>query len=138
MLFVMVFFNFLFFRIMSAAMFDDPLTIWATALTAICVAFVQAIAGPVATAYAMSDEPDQWKPEYYLSVSLVVIAACGVACLAAYLISLGFSDRLYQDISNWRYRRDLWEQDIFWFCVMISIPVFVHAVLYFRVLNKRD
>ena len=45
---IFVFFNFLFYRIVSAAMFDDALTIWASAITAIIVTMLMALAGPIA------------------------------------------------------------------------------------------
>lgn len=137
MLLIMLFFNFMFYRIMSAAMFDDPLTIWATALTAICVVMVQAFLGPIGLLYA-TDGEDGDERTSYLRLSGIVVVACSLSCIVAYLIALGFSARLFDDISYWQYRREFWEQDIFWFCIMISIPVFVHAVSFFCRLSKYD
>ena len=137
MVFIFVFFNFLFYRIMSAALFDTPLTIWATALTSIVITLFLAFSGPVSIllSYEERDGRDRLRVE---KLFCVFVAVCAVSCLAAYLIALGFSQRLYDDISYWRRYRDFWEQDLFWFCVMISIPVVVHLTLLLRQLRRTD
>lgn len=137
MVFFFVFFNFLFFRILSAAMFDDPLTIWASVLIAIVVTVIMAFAGPIGilASYENIDGAEK------LSIGrlvLVALGACLASCLVSYLIVLGFSARLYDDISDWRRYRDFWEQDLFWFCIMISIPVIGHLGVMFRTLIVND
>lgn len=130
MIVILAIFNFLFFRILSSAMFDDPLTIWASALTAIVVTTILAFAGPVGVAfsYEKTESGEQLK-----SINLigVVVAASIVSCLTAYLIALGFSERLFKDLSYWSRYREFWEQDLFWFCIMISIPVVVQLTIFF-------
>jgi len=122
---------------MSAALFDAPLTIWATALTSIVITLIMAFVGPVSIllAYEEKDGRDRLRVE---KLFCVFVAACAVCCLAAYLIALGFSQRLYDDISDWRRYRDIWEQDLFWFCIMILIPVVVHLTLLLRQMKGID
>jgi H+/Cl- antiporter ClcA len=89
-----------------------------------------AFAGPlgVAFAYEEAESGERLKPANLIGV---VIAACIVSCLAAYLITLGFSEPLYKDLSYWNRYRNLWEQEIFWFCIMISIPVVAQLSIFF-------
>ena len=128
---VFVFFTFLFYRIMSAALFYDPLTIWGSALIAIVVTIFLTLAGPAAAvfSYVVSEGRRRVRP---LRFSGVVIAGCATSCLAGYLIAFGFSERLYQDISHWSRYDEFWEQDLFCFLVMISIPVVVHMIILLR------
>lgn len=128
---IFAFFNFLFFKIMSAAMFDDPMTIWASALTAIVVAMFSTFSVPLGAVYAFKDTEgkEQLNPMRFVGL---VIATCIASCIAGYLIVLGFSQSLYRDVSRWSSYHDFWEQDLFWFCIMISIPVVVHLVTIFR------
>jgi len=116
---------------MSAALFDDPLTIWATAITSIVVTAIMFFAIPIGIMLSYEEKSGK---EYLRVEKLfcIFVATCFSACLAAYLISLGFSQRLFDDISDWRRSRDFFEQDLIWFCVMIVIPVFVHFVSTFR------
>ena len=125
MVVVHAFILFLFFRILSAAMFDDPLTIWASALSAIVVTIIMAVAGPfgIAAAYTEINGKERLRIERLRAVAMV---SCAAGIIAAYLIALGFSERLYRDISRWPSYREFWEQDLFWFGAMISIPVVSH------------
>ncbi len=54
----LVFFLFLFYRILSAAMFDDPLTLWASALTAIVVTVVLLVGGGIGMAFFAEDSDE--------------------------------------------------------------------------------
>lgn len=132
---IFAFFNFLFFKIMSAAMFDDPMTIWASALTAIVVTMFVTFSVPLGAVYAFKEIEgrEQLNPIRFIGV---VIATCIASCVAGYLIVLGFSESLHRDVSRWRSYYDFWEQDLFWFCIMISIPVVVHLAIMFRQLRS--
>jgi hypothetical protein len=126
------FFCFLFYRIMSSAMFADPLTIWASALSAVTTTIIVVLSAPLGIAWAYNEIDDGPKRLRIARLAMALVAAAAVSCLSCYLIALGFSDRLYQDLSYWSSRRTLLEQDLFWFCVMISIPVVVHMMVVFR------
>ena len=133
---IFTFFNFLFYRIMSAAMFDDPLTIWACALTAIVVTLIVSFGGALGVIWASTDEKGEPIQPYPLETITVFVGLPAACCLIAYLIALGFSDRLYRDISRWSSYEEFYEQDLVWFCVMISIPVLVQLFIIFREFRK--
>jgi hypothetical protein len=120
---------------MSAAMFDDPLTIWATAISSIVVSGIVAFAGPtgILFSYEIHEGQERFRSERLVAV---IVGSCVVSCIASYLIALGFSERLYRDISGWSRYRDFWEQDLFWFCVMISIPVVSYLTMMFWKINS--
>lgn len=124
---VMAFIYFLFYRIVSAAMFDDPLSLWACALTSIVVVITIAVGTTAGYLLAVDirDGQERVRPFVLLMCSVPTSIA---SCIAAYLIALGFSASLYQDISRFRNYRAIYEQDIFWFCCMIAIPIFVHFI----------
>jgi len=116
-------------------MFDDPLTIWATAISAIVVSGIMAFAGPagILFSYEINEGQERFRPE---RLAAVIVGSSVVSCIASYLIALGFSERLFYDISHWRSRHDFWEQDLFWFCVMISIPVVSYLTMMFWKINS--
>jgi len=131
-------FNFLFYRIMSSALFDDPMTLWACAISAILTTAISAYASITGLLWAGSeDETGNFSVSLpkYLVVALVAAAS---ASLAAYLITLGFSKNLYDDISRWSYRDEFYETDWFWFVVMISIPVVSYMALFYRNLKGSE
>lgn len=72
-----------------------------------------------------------------LKYAFVVVAVCAVSCLAAYLITLGFSQSLYKEISHWSRFKDPIEQDAVWFFVMITIPLVVQMTLYYWQATKQ-
>lgn len=131
----LVFFNFLFYRIVSAAMFDVPLTIWASVLIAISSTLISAYSGVLGAIYGFGKE-DAADVYVLEKLAVVTLGACFLACLSSYLITLGFSSKLFEDISDWHSYRDLFEQDLVWFCIMIAIPVFTHLVFFFRKMRK--
>lgn len=132
---VLFFFNFLFFRIMTAAMFDDPMTIWASAISAIVVTALIVFAIPFGIQFSLTVQSGVETFDTMKLIAVVVITAA-ISCVAAYLIALGFSEQLYNDISRWRRYRDLFEQDLFWFCTVISVPVVMQLGVQFWRLKK--
>ena len=133
---VFVFVNFLFYKILSTALFDDSLTIWASAITAIIVTLIVAYSGAFGFIFSSKEVSDGKTGLDPLRVGLIIVGACILSSIAGYLVALGFSDRLYSDISRWTRYRDFWEQDLVWFCIMISIPVIVQLCLFFWKISK--
>ena len=131
-------FNFLFYRIMSAAMFDDPMTLWACGISAIISTLIAFYAGVVGLIWAGSENEEGQFSINSAKYAVLSLAAAGTASLAAYLVALGFSAKLYRDISRWSYRDEFYETDWFWFVVMISIPVIVHLALFYRNLKGSE
>jgi len=136
---IFIFFNFLFYKILSSAMFDYSLTIWASALTAIVVGIITVFSGVFGTVYSFRENEDglEFAPERAIAI---MIGASIVCSFAGYLIALGFSERFYREISHWSSYRSVgfWEQDLFWFCIMISIPVISQLSLVFWRLHKEQ
>ena len=138
MVIVLAIFGFLFYRIMSAAMFDDPMTIWACIICALISTGIAAYAGVVGLLWAGDEKPTGEFKLNGFKFLCVTVAACLIASIAAYLIVLGFSQRLFDDISRWSYRDEFYETDWFWFVVMISIPLVVHLALFYKNLKGQE
>ena len=93
---VFTFFNFLFYRIMTAGMFDDPMSIIACLLVAGVNGFIVFFGTAFGVARAATPTPSD--PLAYSMpmavVSLVAIIAASFG--AAWLIALGFSEEFYK------------------------------------------
>jgi len=137
MIVIFAFFAFLFYRIMTAAMFDDPMSIIACLLAAVVNTAMLFFGTAVAAGWA-ADGTDPDGIGFNLWKALLGLASVvGVSFGAAWLISLGFSEEFYREISrSGYYRQEFYEQNWFWFFIVIAIPSIVHYGLIMNSLRR--
>ncbi len=117
---------FLFYRIATAASFDAALSILAclistaisTFLILIYSNYVSVSLGKLAFERTMKGSTIQ-KWEVLLMPTLVLLA-CNFGQM--YLVALGFSEKFYEMITDYGYRRDFVEQPVLWFFVLSIMP----------------
>jgi hypothetical protein len=124
---------FLFYRIASVALFDSPVTILACLIASFVGTFVLLVycnyvsiaLGKLAFARSVTGSTTQtW--EILLFPTVVLLA---VNFVQFYLVSLGFSEKFYEYVSNFGRRRDLIEQPMTWFALISILPPLAYASL---------
>jgi hypothetical protein len=124
---------FLFYRIVTAAFFDEPLSILACLIGGIIsavVAFGYSIFSGVAVgklAFSRRFHRSRKTVLEAIAVPLVVSVVTNVGQL--YLVSLGFSERFFQQIHRSGYRDEFYETNLFWFIVVGAIPLALLAAI---------
>ena len=136
-IFAFGFFIFLFYRIMTAAMFDDPMSIIACLLAASVNSAIALFGTGFAAVWALNQRDDKDPQLMVMKAIFGCLVVVALSFAAAWLISLGFSERFYERVSHVRnFRREFYEQDWFWFLVVVAIPTTVHYAITFNTLRK--
>ena len=139
MIFAFGFFIFLFYRIMTAAMFDVPMSIIACLLAALVNSAIALFGTGLALVWALDQQKGKDPGLAILKAIFGCLVVVALSFAAAWLISLGFSERFYEKVSHARYYRQApFEQNWFWFLIIVAIPTIVHYVINFNALRKID
>ena len=134
------FFSFLFYRIMTAAMFSDPMSIIGSALCGLLttvILMVTTVYYGFALGRSVAQEERGGSALWLRGTMFLPMIVAAMSNLAAgFLISLGFSERLYNDITRYSSYRDWIQQDWFWFVLIMLIPIISHFFVSVRLANK--
>ena len=124
---------FLFYRIITAGMFDFPLSIVACMIGALLSALImQVFTGVMAArlgklAFERTMKNGQ---ESVFEVTLLPLVACIAAnFVQLYLIALGFSDQFFDELAI-GYRESFYETNLFWFFMVSATPIVSYATFF--------
>ncbi len=124
---------FLFYRIMTAGIFDFPLSILACIIGALLSALImQVFSGVMAArlgklAFERTMKNSQ---ESVIEITLLPLVVCIAANFAQlYLIALGFSDRFFEALEI-GYRESFYETNLFWFFMVSATPIVSYATFF--------
>lgn len=125
--------TFLFYRIITAGIFDFPLSILACMIGALLTALImQVFSGVMATRLGKLafDRAVKNSQETVVEILLIPLAVCIAANFAQlYLIALGFSDRFFEELEI-GYRESYYETNLFWFFIVSAMPIVSYAMFF--------
>jgi hypothetical protein len=111
-------------------MFDEPMAIIACLLTAIVTSAITFFGTAMGIAWSVNVIDPTLKKLSLEKLGVSVVAVIAICFTAAWLISLGFSEKFFREVSQSSYyRHQFYEQNWFWLLVIVSIPAAIHFAL---------
>lgn len=124
---------FLYYRIITAAGFGETLSLIACLLTAVVsTGIIFFTTGFYAVAHAKSQVKrlsGMKSGPLTLAVGMPLLLATSTNVLFGFAIALGFSERFYDQITRYSYRRGVIEEEWLWFIIVLAIPVITHFAI---------